>query len=152
MADSARINRNEYSWASITVKVEGEVFSGFTEITYGHKRTRSKTYGMGRSYAPRGRTSGKYEVDNTTLKGPHDTVMALRDFLASKSESGKSYGDVSFQIVVQYLEGDEDITVELNDNVIVSESFSQSEGPDGLEVEIELDTMGILVNGMSLHD
>lgn len=155
MADPVRINGNEYSWASIEVKIDGEVYSGWTEIGFGHTRTRSKTYGMGRAHAPRGRTSGKYEVDETKLVGPLDTVKMLKEKLASMSESGKSYGDVPFQIVVQYLEPAEDdrqITVELIDNMITGETYSHSEGPDALSCELTLDTMDIVIDGLTLHD
>lgn len=152
MADSVRVNGNEYSWGSIIVKIDGEVFYGFTEISFGHKRTRSKVYGMGRHHAPRGRTRGKYEVDPVKLKGPLRTWKALREKLASMSESGTSYGDVPFQIVVQYLEGDEEVTYEFEDNVIAGETNSHSEGPDALEEEVELDTMGIRKNGLTLWE
>jgi len=152
MSDPIRVNGNEFSWGSIIVKVDGEVYSGFTEISFGHKRTRSKTYGMGRHHSPRGRTRGKYETDNTKLKGPLDTWSLIRETLASMSESGSSYGDVPFQIVVQYVEGDREITYELEDNVIVGETNSHSEGTDAQYEEVELDTMRIRKNGLTLWD
>lgn len=152
MADSIRVNGVEYDYGSIILKIDGEVFHGFTELNYSHKRTHSKTYGMGRHRSPRGRTSGRYEADNTKLKGPLESWDAVRKYLASKSESGKSYGNIPFQIVAQYLEGDREITDELEDNVITSEASSHSEGPDGLQEEVELDTFRIWKNGMCLWE
>ena len=153
MADQIRVNGNMVGWGSITIRLDDEVFSGFDSISYGDKRERVKHYGMGRAHAPRGRTSGKYTVENTKLRGPKGTVMALRTALARRAADGKSYGNVEFPIVVQYVEsGEVPITVELERNAIVSDVSSDDESGDPSKEEIECDTMLIRRNGLTLFD
>ncbi len=153
MADPVRVNGNLFSWGSIEVKAGGDVFTGFTKIAYADKRTRSKGYGMGRAQAPRGRTRGKYEVDPVTVTAHRDSVEALRTFLASKAADGKSYGNVVFQITVQYIdEGENPITDELVDCVWAGNSASNEEGADALTLDIEIDCMRIIWNGKTLFD
>ena len=153
MSDSIRVNGNQLSWGSITLKVLGEAFTGFTAISYSDKRERVKAYGMGRAQAPRGRSRGKYTADNAKITGWKDSVSALREFLASKSDNGANYGDVTFQIVIQYVEDDETPqTVELCDCVWAANNTSEDESPDPLKEDFEADVMFIRRNGMTLYD
>lgn len=153
MGDSVRVNGNIMSWGSIRVKIATDTFYGFTSISYADKRERAKVYGMGRHHAPRGRTRGKYSTEPVKLKGPKDTIDALRAKLASLSPSGTTYGDTEFEIVVQYVEADiAPITVEINSCVYSGTSSSEEEGPDALQEEIEIDCMTIRRNGLALFD
>ena len=153
MADPQRINRNQYSWSSIIFKLAEERFTGFTSISFGDKRERVKAYGMGRHHAPRGRSAGKYSVDPVKVVGWKSSVQALREALAKLSPDGKSYGDVEFQGLVQYVEADEsEVTVELDRLVWASNTTSDEEAPDPLKEEFELDCMLIRRNGLYLFD
>lgn len=153
MSDQVRINGNIYSWGSITVKVAGEIYYGFTSITYADKRERTAVYGMGKHQAPRAKTRGKYSVDPVKLKGPKDSFDALRAQLASLSASGVSFGDFEFQITVQYVEDDETpITDTLNRCSYVGTSGSFEEGADAMMEEVEIFCMSILWNGLTLFD
>ncbi len=153
MADEIRVNGNQHSWGSIVVRIDEDRYYGFTKIAFADSRERSKAYGMGRHHAPRGRSRGKYAVDPVSLTGWKGSVQQLREALAAKSADGNSYGDVPFQIVVQYIEGeDHAITVELEDCVWTKNSSSDEEGPDPLADEIEIDCMRIRRNGKVLFD
>jgi len=153
MADSIRVNGNQHSWGSITVKVNEERYFGFTSIAYSDSRERVKAYGMGRAQAPRGRSRGKYQVEPVTLTGHKGSVQELRQALADAGDAGTSYGDTVFQIVVQYVEDDDTpITVELEDCVWVKNSASEEEGPDPLTEDIEIDCMRIRRNDLVLFD
>jgi hypothetical protein len=148
-----RVNGNDYSWGSIVLKINGEVFSGFTEISYSDKRTRTKGYGAGKHQAPTRRARGKYEVDNCKIKGYMRDVRLLRQELAKYSPSGKSYGDTPIQIDVEYIEADDTpIHDEIEDCVWASNSQTASEGPDLLMVEFELDPMRVRRDGLVLFD
>ncbi len=152
MADVLRVNGNQHSWGSITVKVDGTRLFGFTAISFADSRERVKAYGMGRAQAPRGRSRGKYATEPVGLTGWKDAVQELRKTLADAGD-GVSYGDTVFQIVVQYVEGDDDpITVELEDCVLVKNTTSDEEGPDPLKEEVEIDCMRIRRNGLVLFD
>lgn len=153
MADAVRINGNQYSWSSIIFKLGGERFTGFTSISYGDKRERVKAYGMGRHHAPRGRSAGKYSVDPVKVVGWKSSVQALRKALADRSADLKSYGDVTFQGLVQYIEDDEsEMTVELDRLVWATNTTGDEESADPLKEEFELDCMLIRRNGLVLFD
>jgi len=152
MSDEVRVNGNLHSWGSITVKIAEEAYYGFTAIKYGDSRERVKAYGMGRHHAPRGRSRGKYTVEPVTLTGPKGSVQQLRKALADQGD-GVSYGDVEFQIVVQYIEPDDTpITVDIEDCVWIKNTSSEEEGADPLSEDIELDCMKIRRNGLVLFD
>lgn len=159
MADPIRVNGNQLSWGSITVKVDdGERFYGFTSIAFSDKRERVKAYGMGRDHAPRGRSSGKYTVENVKIVGWKESINELRNGLAKRAPDGKSYGDVPFQVTVQYFEPGaagaetEPITVEIDRCVWASNSTSDEESADPLKEEIELDAMAIRRNKLTLYN
>lgn len=151
MSDQIRVNGNQLSWGSIEVQIDGERYYGFTGIGFADSRERVKAYGIGRHQAPRGRSRGKYSVEPVTLTGLKASVQELRAALAERAPDGVSYGDVVFQVVVQYTEPDETpITVELEDCVWVKNTTSDEEGPDPLKEEVELDCMRIRRNGLVL--
>ena len=152
MSDAKRINGNIVSWASIKIVLGGESFYGFTGLTYGDKRDRVAVYGMGKAYAPRARTRGKYSTDPVKLKGPKSTIEALRTKLALSSADGVSYGDVEFEIVAQYVEtGEPEMHVQITNCVIVSEDSTEEENPDPLMEEIEISPMRVFKNGRTLY-
>lgn len=151
--DDIRVNGNQHSWGSIKVKIDGVPYFGFKSISYGDKRERVKAYGMGKHQAPRGRSRGKYSTEPSKLGGPKSSIQALREALAAKSPDGISYGDVEFEVVIQYYERYElPITVQLERCVIVENTSSEEEGADPLNEEIALDVMKIYRNGLTLFD
>ncbi len=153
MADPLRINQNQHSWGSLILKVDSDRYTGFTGISFSDKRERVKAYGMTRHHAPRGRSRGKYVIDPVKLTGWKGSVAALRAGLAARADDGISYGDVEFQIVLQYIEsGEVPLTVEIDRCVWVSNSTSDDESPDPLKEEIEIDAMLIRRNGLVLFD
>lgn len=153
MSDEIRVNGNLYSWGSIKLKVQGELFHGFTSITYADKRERVKGYGMGRHHAPRGRSAGKYSTDPVKLAGPKSTMQALRATLAALAPDRRSYGNVVFLIVVQYVEpGEIPMNVEIERCVLTGNSTTDEENPDPKAEEVEIDCMLIRRNGLTLFD
>jgi hypothetical protein len=153
MSDQIRVNGNLYSWGSIKLKIGGELFYGFTTISYADKRERAKAWGMGRHHAPRGRSSGKYSTEPVKLGGPKDTIDALIKQLAKQAPDRTSFGNVVFQILISYVEpGQEGINVEIDECVITSISSSDEENADPKASEVEIDCMRIRRNGLSLYD
>lgn len=153
MSDEIRVNGNQYSWGSIIIKLDGGRYYGFTGISYADKRERVKAYGLGRHQAPRGRSRGKYTVDPIKLTGWKGSVQELREALAVFATDGVSYGDVEFEVVVQYVEtGEKPMIVVCERCVITGNSTSDEEGSDPLKEELELDCMLIRRNGLVLFD
>jgi hypothetical protein len=156
MSDGIRVNGNQYSWGSIILKIGGDRFYGFSEIGFADKRERAKAYGLGRHQAPRGRSRGKYTTDPVKLKGSRGSVQEVREALAALATDGVSYGDVEFDVVVQYVESSDSsetpMIVEIERCVWASNSTSDTEGSDTLNDDIELDCMLIRRNGLTLFD
>jgi hypothetical protein len=151
--DQIRVNGNVLSYGSIKVRVADQTIYGLTSVSYGDKRERVKVYGLGRHQAPRGRTRGKYTVENAKLGGYTSTIQDLRKLLADMSADGISYGDVEFDVVVEMVERDETpCTVELLRCVWAANTESREEGGDPLKDEIELDVMMIRRDGLVLCD
>lgn len=152
MSDEIRVNGNLHSWGSIRAKLNDEVFFGFTAINYADARERVKGHGMGRHHAPRGRSRGKYTTEPVALTGFKGSIQQLRQAIADAGD-GESYGDVEFQVVVQFVEADDtEITDELDRCVWTKNTSNNEEGPDPLTEEIELDCMLIRRNGLVLFD
>ena len=153
MSDLIRVNGNQMSWGSIKLKLDQDVFTGFTAVSFADKRERVKAYGMGRHHAPRGRSRGKYTIEPVKLTGWKGSVQIFRTQLAARSADGVSYGDVEFQIIVQYVEtGENPLTVAIERCVWAGNSSSDEENPDPLKEEIEIDAMLIRRNGLVLFD
>jgi hypothetical protein len=151
MADQIRINKNIHSWGSITLKVGGEKFHGFTALEYGDKRERTFKWGMSKSHKPRGRTSGKYTPEPGKLVGPVSTVQALLVKLAAMSTDGKSFGDPEFPVIAQFTEaGEIPVTIELVRTCVDGVKDSHSESAEALEQEMSLSYFEVIRNGLSL--
>lgn len=152
-ADPIIVNNNQISWGSIILKINQERFTGFTAISFSDKRERVKAYGMGRSHAPRGRSRGKYTVEPVKVTGWKSSVQLARQALAALAPDGQSYGDVEFQILVQYIDtGEAEIDVEIDRCVWMSNTSSDEENPDPLKEDVEFDAMLIRRNGLVLFD
>lgn len=153
MADQVRVPDNIHSWGSITVKFRGNKYYGFTSLTYGDKRERVAVYGMGRHHAPRGRTRGKYSTEPGKLVGPKSTVQALINDLAAASSDGKSFGNVEFEAVYQFVENSEEpLHVVLERCVIDGVTASHEESADALQDELSISYLAIKRNGKYLFD
>jgi hypothetical protein len=152
MSDEIRVNGNLHSWGSIKIKVAGDLYTGFTAISYSDSRERVKGHGMGRHHAPRGRSRGKYNTEPVQLTGYKGSLQQLRKALADAGD-GVSYGDTEFQIIVQYVESDDTpITVELDRCVWTKNASSEEENPDPLKEDVEFDCMLIRRNNLVLFD
>lgn len=151
MANEVRINGNVLSWGSTIFRVNGITQHWITSVSYSDKRERAVVYGQGRHHAPRGRTLGKYSVENPKIKGPKGDVQGFLDYLAGLGD-GVGYGDVGFNIVLQYIEAEQSVTVEIEDCRVVGVTASDEESAEALQDEIEISAMRLRRNGKTLFD
>jgi hypothetical protein len=153
MPDAIRINGNLYSYGSVRVKIDGEPFTGLTTIDYGDKLVMAKGYGLGVAQGARGRTRGRYETDEVKLTAYRDSAQALIASLSLRSSNGLSYGAVTFQMILQYIElGNVPINVVIDRCRISGVTDSNSEGSEALMTDFSIDCMAILRNGKTLFD
>ena len=156
MADQLRINGNMHSWGSIILKIDDQLYTGFTGITYAEKRERVDAYGMGVHQGPRGRSRGKYAAEPSKLTGWKASIQELREALAARASDGRSYGNVEFEVQIQYIEaitGNEiPIQVDLHKCTFVGNSGGDEEGPDPLKEEVEIKPLTLEINQLTLFD
>lgn len=153
MSDAFSINGNQISWGSLILKLDGQRYYGYSGISYGEKLETVFGYGMGRHQAPRGRSAGKYSTEPIKIKGPKSSFEALRQALARKSASGRSYGTVAFSGILQAVEpGEPSITVELSDMRWSESAANHEESADPLTEEHTFTCMKIRTNGLVMFD
>lgn len=154
--DERRVNGNVVSWSSVVFKIGDSRIYGFKAINYKDKRERTPVHGSARHHAPRGMTAGKYSCDPTTATVEKETAKAIRNALAAQASDQKSFGNVEFEIVVQYSEkrGDTDmvITDELHRCTYGETGAKAEEGPDAIYEELSFNTVSITWNGKTLFD
>lgn len=153
MGDAVRVNGQMISWQSVTLKIGVEKYTGFTAVEYGDKRERSLAYGAGKHGAPRGKSAGKYTPDPLVITVWKSTAKAILADLAALATDGKSYGNVSTDIVVSFVEpSDATVIVEALGCTLQEMAASHEEGPEGLNEKLTFQPMRIKRDGKSLYD
>lgn len=148
--DEIRVN-GKLADGSITIKIRGKMYYGFTEISYGDKVEMTKVWGLGKHRGPRGRTKGKYDTEDTTLKGPRDTIDELYADLKSISTDG-SISTPEFPITVAYTSGTKTYVDTLKQCRIMSRKAGvpAADSADAVIDELTLSVMSIDWNGNTL--
>jgi hypothetical protein len=144
MSRKIRVNGTEYD-GSIILKIAGE-----EEISYSDKVTRTKTYGMtGRHRAPRGRTKGKYEPDDSTMKGSKKGMKEIRRKLTALGDGVITRPE--FQVTVSFIDEDGDSTTDIlhRAKVLSHKGGANANSPDPAVEDWSLDIMGIKWDGDS---
>jgi len=146
------VNGNDVSWGSITVKTGGEIFDGFSKIAYGDKRTRGKGYSAGRHHAPTHRSSGKYEIDPVKVTGYKEELQRLRAKLAAQANDERSYGNVEFEVQVQFEEAGILHQIDIHRCVWFEDAAAHEDSEDPLQEEVSWDPMRLERDGLCLYD
>ncbi len=155
MSDQFRVNGFAHSWGSIVLKIDGDRYTGFDLIEYGDKLEETQSAGMGKSHAPRRRSRGKYTTEPGKLRGWKSNVHELRQALALKAQDGRSYGMVTFEAVVQFIEFESglDMTVSLKECRLLEDKGSHEESnTEPLKEEIGISYTAVVRNGLTLFD
>lgn len=140
------VNGNRFDWSSVEIKFQGEIITGVKDVSYSHTLEPTKVYGT--NAQPIGRTRGVYSADGSVTLYKSESKV-LRQLLAGGGTNG--YGEVSFDIIVNYAENGEDpIVDELIGCRIKGEESSHSQGADPLEEKITLDIMFVRRDGQHL--
>lgn len=148
-ADDVRINSFAHAWASTKITIDDEQYVGISKISWDHAVEEGLVHGQGGT--PLGRTRGQYVPGTVSITMRKSSAIALKNNLAAKSSDGKTFGEVIFPIVVQYLEPDDTpITTELLQCRLLKSSTANEKGVDATAEELELSTMDIVENGKRL--
>lgn len=152
MSDALRVNGNLIGWGSHIFKINGERIFGLMSIGWTEKRERAFGYGMTRSHAPLGRTSGKYTPGPLKTTLHKHTATALRQSLADLVDDGRSYGNAEVPVFLQYVEGDKVFTVEFELCATTGQDCTDEENPDPTKEEWEWSYMRCSQDGLTLYD
>ena len=142
------------SWSHGRLTLDGDLFKGFTSLTYSDKLERSYGYGATPSHGPIGVTEGKYTPEQVKLKGMALSVSGLRDWIAARSPDGVSLNKaVPWNLVYQWDMGvgSPMQKVEITQCRIVENSATAEESPDPMFDEIAFMPMRIIRNGHTLY-
>lgn len=105
--DRSRLQHTQLSGRSVRVNMYGAgCYDGWYGFGYAEKRERKVVKGSRPDLTPVGLTCGEYTPGAMTVKFLAATAQLIREGLAAKSASGKSYGDVSFGMTVSMTEPD----------------------------------------------
>jgi hypothetical protein len=163
------ISGARHSFASIELKVAGQIFSGFKSINY--SRVRSRSYVMSNNPDPIGKTRGTnaYKADVEFYLAEFNAFMSMLGGQGIQlsgalsipgvvsiagaltiNAGGAGYGDQAFQILVTYSEnGFDTITDQLIGCTFDSTEASNSVGDDPTVRKVELNPIAILYGGIS---
>jgi hypothetical protein len=159
MADTVRVNGALYDQGSTELKIAGEPVYGYNAVAWSQKRTRVKGYSQGKDRAPKGRTRGKYEVENLKITVYRKTASEIKKLFASRASDGQSYGNPDdVPIVFQYIEDESNqapVLVEFIDCAVASDGGnSEEDGPDMVEMEFDYMRLDETIDGqkVTLYD
>lgn len=138
-ASNPLLNGYKHSFASIELNIAGKRYNGFTTLNYSDDVERSDV--RGNHAIRRGRTKGQYSCEGsiTIESEEHETLLA---------DLGDGFYDAGFDITATYAD---DSAPTITDKLIgcqfAGTGRSNSEGSDGLGVELDLDITYIMWNG-----
>lgn len=140
------INGHYFDFASIQIVVPSfGRFTGVTDISYSDSVEVGSVYGTNRKRV--GRTTGQQSVEaSMTMLKAH-----FQELIGQVGQFGVGYGEVPFNIIVQYAEpGMAAITDELLGVRITGAADTHAEGVEALRVAVTLDVMELKRNGLSI--
>lgn len=137
------VNDVEYSWGSITLKINGVELIGYKAISYADGIEREAVYGARRHKI--GMTKGKV----TTEQG--SVTMYLKQHRALLDTLGDGWGDVRFDAEVRYAEPGMPTRVDIVEGCkFAGNPEGGEEGASALEREVKFDFMRISRDGKYL--
>lgn len=154
MSDQIRVN-GTLADGAITIKLDGIEYYGFTGIGYDDGVEVKKMWGLNKARGPRGRTAGKYDASDGSLKGPKSTIEALFAALDAKAPfvaGVKKVSLVEFPLTVAYADGVASYLDRLNQVRVLKRKSGvpDADSADGVVEELTLSIMSIFWNGKRL--
>jgi hypothetical protein len=141
------INGTRHSWASVEVKVAGQIFY-VTSVNYSRKRNR--TIVRENHPDPTGKTRGSndYSADIEMLLSEFNALQTALIQQANQQGLNGGYGDVFFQTIVSYSEnGLDTVTDTINGCTMDSTEAGNAEGTDATKRKFDMSPLKILFAG-----
>lgn len=135
------VNDIEYSWGSITAKINGKEITGFKAISYSDAVEREAVYGAGRHKL--GMTRGKYTTEQGSITA---YLKQEREIINDLGDGWADYGP--FEVEVRYAEPGEDTHIDIVEGCrFAGTSGGGEEGSSPLEREMKFDYMRVKRDG-----
>lgn len=131
------VNGFAVSWASLTLKRDGDDEFGFREISWKNAIERAAVRGQGRQILRHTKGDLTPELSITYL---------LEEFADFRKALGAGYLDKNISYFLSYSEGTFISNVEFVGCLIKEEDCSHSQGPDGLTVTVPFDLKAAIVD------
>lgn len=141
------VNGTRHSWASVEAKINGQIYY-ITSINYSRKRSRTMVKENHPDPTGKTRGSNEYSCDVEMLLSEYNNFQQALIAAANQAGLNGGYGDVFFQIVVQYAENNLDtVTDTINGCTMDSTEASNAEGTDPTKRKFECAPLKILFAG-----
>lgn len=134
-----RVNGTFPDWASIEIKIGADVFVGVTDISYKDPLTPARVYG----------THPQPLVETRGMLEPEGSITLLHsEYRRLLATLGTGYKEKFFLVIVNYSDGADTYTDELQGCRIKDDDMSHSQGSDPLKVTCALSVLRIIRNGL----
>lgn len=155
--NTLNINGRLVSWNHTRFTLDGDLFTGYTSITWDESVEVVMGYAATKDHAPNAWSGGKYVPGDLKIKGKVHQINELRAWFAAKSDDGRSYGPNNVQISSAQLQwdmgdGTPEQSVEWETIIWTGNSNTNDENPDPREEEIVLKFLKCKRNGFTLYD
>lgn len=141
------INGNRHSWVSVEAKLDGQVYY-VTAVNYSRKRNRTMVRANHPDAVGKTRGSNDYSADVEMLLAEFNAFQAALIARANALGLNGGYGDVPFDVVVQYSEnGLDTVTDTIIGCTMDSTDASNTEGTDATKRKVDLNPLKILYAG-----
>jgi len=155
--NTLNINGRLVSWSHTRLTLDGDLFTGFTSLTWDEACEVVVGYAATADHAPVAFSDGKYVPGDLKIKGPVHAIAELRDWWAAHSSDGKSYGPSKVQLKSAQLqwdlgEGTPEQRAEWETLIWLGNSNANEESADGREEEITIKFLKCRRNGKTLYN
>ena len=134
------LNGNAFSWSSVEINIDGQLFTAIESIDYGRKRSREEI--RGNNADPLSKTVGENKYTGTVSVEIAEWFLFLQQF-------GAGYGDIFFITTVTYNSPSLGVVQDILKGCTLDEStMGLKRGPGGLYTKIDLSPLKIIFNGV----
>ena len=132
---SVLINGTAYSWAQITINIQGTPLYGVTAISYTETQEKTNNYGQGSNPVSRGRGRKEYESSITIRFGE---MEALRNSIASRNLVDIPPFDITVAFIPNNADTNLPVVHTLKNAEFTTDGADITEGDTSIEVDLPL--------------
>ena len=132
---SILINGTSYSWAQITINIQGTPLYGVTAISYKTSQEKTNNYGQGNRPVSRGRGRKETEASMTLRLGE---LEALRNSISTRDILDIPPFDITVAFIPNNADINQPVVHTLKNVEFLEDSVDSSKGDTSIDVDIPL--------------